>query len=132
VKGALGAAAVVLLLAVGCGDDSEPAAPADDTVPVGEAERLEGDQVEILAIDNSFQPEVASVAPGTEVTFVNNGRNTHNVVPEDEDAEWAVEDADFEPGDEASFTFGEPGTYRYYCSIHGDLTTGMPGVLVVE
>lgn len=118
-------------VAVGCGSDGEepegggPEAPPD-------AELLEGDSVEILAIDNSFDPEAAQVAPGTEVTFVNNGRNDHNVVPEDGDAEWAVDAADFAPGDEASFTFDDPGVYRYYCSIHGTLTAGMPGVLVVE
>ncbi len=58
--------------------------------------------------------------------------NDHNVVPEDADADWAIDAEDFTAGDEASFTFDEPGVYRYYCSIHGTLTAGMPGVLVVE
>jgi len=127
-----------LALAVGCGgDDAEPegadgAESAEEAEAPPDAEVLEGDAVEILAIDNSFDPEESQVAAGTEVTFVNNGRNDHNVVPEDEDAEWAIDAADFAPGDEASFTFEDPGVYRFYCSIHGTLTAGMPGVLVVE
>ena len=120
-----------LALAVGCGGDDSSTEGADGEASP-DAELLEGDAVEIRAIDNSFDPEAARVAAGTEVTFFNNGRNDHNVIPEDEDAEWRIDAEDFRPGDEASFTFEEPGTYRFYCSIHGTLTAGMPGVLVVE
>lgn len=127
---------VVCLLAavaVGCGgDDGGDTSGAGGEGEAPDATVLEGDSVEIEAIDNSFQPESASVAAGTEVTFVNAGRNSHNVVPEDEDAEWAVDTEEFQPGDTSSFTFDEPGTYRYYCSIHGTIDAGMPGVLVVE
>jgi len=128
----------VLALVVGCGGDDSSTEGADgatdttDAEAPPDAELLEGDSVEIRAIDNSFDPEAARVAAGTEVTFFNNGRNDHNVIPEDEDAEWRIDAEDFRPGDEASFTFEEPGTYRFYCSIHGTLTAGMPGVLVVE
>jgi plastocyanin len=127
--------ALVAALAVGCGGDDGDVGGAGGEGGEGEAPDatlLEGDSVEIDAIDNSFQPEAASVAAGTEVTFVNAGRNSHNVVAEDEDAEWAVDTEDFQPGDERSFTFDEPGTYRFYCSIHGTIDAGMPGVLVVE
>jgi plastocyanin len=121
---------LVTAVAVGCGGDDAPGGAAGDAPP--DATLLEGDSVEIDAIDNSFGPEAAKVAAGTEVTFVNAGRNSHNVVPEDEDAEWGVEADEFQPGDTSSYTFDEPGTYRYYCSIHGTIDAGMPGVLVVE
>jgi plastocyanin len=127
---------VTLLIAaitVGCGGDDTPGggddaggeAPPDATL-------LEGDAVEITAVDNSWQPEAARIAAGTEVTFVNAGQNDHNLVPEDEDADWAIDSEDFHPDAEVSYTFDEPGTYRFFCSIHGTLTAGMPGVLVVE
>lgn len=133
-KRILSVLALLALVAVGCGgDDGGGAAGGGDADDVAaEAELLEGDAVEILAVDNAFQPEAARIAAGTEVTWVNNGRNDHNVIPEDEDAEWRVDADAFAPGDEASFTFDEPGTYRYYCSIHGTIDAGMPGVLVVE
>ena len=128
--------ALLTALAVGCGGDDDPGGAdgggADGDGAPPDATLLEGDAVEIQAIDNSFQPEAAQVAAGTEVTFVNSGQNNHNVVPEDEDAEWAVDTEEFQPGDTSSFTFDEPGTYRFYCSIHGTLDAGMPGVLVVE
>jgi plastocyanin len=123
--------AMVLLVAGACGGGEEPEG-SDSAEAPPDAEVLEGDQVEIQAIDNSFQPEAGQIAAGTEVTFVNAGRNDHNVIPEDEDADWRVEADAFGPGDEASFTFDEPGVYRYYCSIHGTVNAGMPGVLVVE
>ena len=123
--------ALVTALAVGCGGDDAPEG-ADGEGPPPDATLLEGDSVEIRAIDNSFQPEAARVAAGTEVTFNNAGRNDHNVVAEDEGAEWAVDTADFGPGDSSSYTFEEPGTYRFFCSIHGTINAGMPGVLVVE
>ncbi len=117
-------------------DDGTPpettTAPPETTVAPPDATVLEGAAVEIQAIDNSFQPETAQVAAGTEVTFVNSGQNNHNVIPEDADAEWRVDTEDFAPGDESTYTFEEPGEYRYYCSIHGTIDAGMPGVLVVE
>jgi plastocyanin len=121
---------LVAALAVGCGGDDDPSAAGGDDAP--DATLLEGDSVEIQAVDNSFQPEAARVAAGTEVTFVNAGRNSHNVIPEDEDAEWRVDEDAFQPGDSASYTFDEPGTYKFFCSIHGTIDAGMPGVLVVE
>lgn len=124
---------LVLMLgavAAGCGDDGSPSGAGEDEVP--EATLLEGEQVEIDAVDNSFQPDAARIAVGTEVTWRNSGRNDHNVVAEDEDAEWGLDAEDFGPGETGSYTFTEPGVYRYYCSIHGTVDAGMPGVLVVE
>ena len=45
--------------------------------------------------------------------------------------EWGVEVEDFQPGDEYRHVFGTPGTYLYYCSIHGTTTVGMVGSVTV-
>ena len=121
--------AIATVVLVGCGDDS---GGEDSTAPPEDIEFLEGDDVEILSIDNVFEPENAGVAAGTTVRWVNNGRNDHNIIPEDEDAEWRVEAEDFVPGDEFEFQFDDPGTYRYYCSIHGTIDVGMIGTITVE
>ena len=114
------ASALSALLAAGaCGSD-------------GEVVLVEGESAEVLSVDNAFDPKELTVAAGTEVTFVNVGRNEHNVIPEDEDAEWRIDTEDFQPGDEATYRFTEPGTYRYYCSIHGTLDAGQNGTIVVE
>lgn len=91
-----------------------------------------GLQEQVDALDNTFGPEVVRVEAGTEVVWENRGRNDHNVIPEAEDAEWAVEVDDFKPGDSASHVFTEPGRYRYFCSIHGTVDAGMIGQVVVE
>jgi plastocyanin len=88
--------------------------------------------VTVRALDNTFDPETLTISAGTEVVWDNRGRNEHNIIPEDESAPWKFEADVFQPGETARYTFTEPGTYPYYCSIHGTLTVGMPGVIVVE
>lgn len=89
--------------------------------------------MEVVAIDNNFLPQTLTVAAGTEVKFVNNGRNDHDVVPEGdlEVRTWGVLVEDFLPGDSYSYVFTTPGTYVYYCTIHGTSTAGMFGSIEV-
>jgi plastocyanin len=113
----VGSAAVAAVLVVGCGGDDQ-------------VELVEGVEVEIGSFDNSFRPEETSVEAGTEVVWRNRGRNDHNVLPVEGD-DWGVEADDFAPGDEYRHRFTEPGTYAYYCSLHGTETAGMVGTLEV-
>ncbi len=86
----------------------------------------------MAALDNSFSPETVTIAAGTEVVWENRGRNEHNVIPEDADPDWTFPAEELQPGEEVRYVFTTPGTYRYYCSIHGTVDVGMPGVVVVE
>lgn len=114
------ALAATAALALGaCGDDAEVA-----------VELVEGVEVAVSAIDNTFRPETIEVAAGTEVVWTNDGRNDHNVLPVEGD-DWGVEVDGFAPGDEYRHRFTEPGTYPYYCSLHGTTTKGMVGTVVV-
>ena len=117
------AAVALLVTASACGDDGGSADATEVTL-------VEGVEVEVSAIDNTFRPEEIEVAAGTEVVWTNGGRNEHNVLPV-EGEDWGVEVDDFEPGDEYRRRFTEPGTYPYYCSLHGTTTKGMVGTLVV-
>lgn len=87
-------------------------------------------EVTISAADNRFVPETVTVASGTVVTFVNDGRNQHNVLAV-EATPFEVETASFEPGETYTWVAGEPGIYRYYCSVHGTATAGMTGTVQV-
>ena len=106
-----------------------------------------GEVITIQALDNSFRPFDFKIAAGTEVIFDNRGRNDHNILPDTikDDAgltallasdtsptAWGVASTDFVPGDTYSHLFNVPGTYNYYCSIHGAPGAGMYGTLVVS
>ena len=133
-------AAVILL--VSCGGDSQDSdATTIETVPAN------GEVITIQALDNSFRPFDFEIAAGTEVIFDNRGRNDHNILPDTikDDAgltallasdtsptAWGVASPDFVPGDTYSHLFNVPGTYNYYCSIHGAPGAGMYGTLVVS
>lgn len=84
----------------------------------------------VIAADNRFDPVRIEVAPGTEVVWVNRGRNDHDLTS-DSEAEFGAVAADFKPGDEYRFVFAEPGEYPYHCKIHGTSEIGMIGTIVV-
>jgi plastocyanin len=133
---------VATILMVGCGSDSqESEVTTIETVPAN------GEVINIQALDNSFRPVDFEIAAGTEVMFDNRGRNDHNILPDTvkDDAgltallasdtsptAWGVASTDFVPGDTYSHLFNVPGTYNYYCSIHGAPGAGMYGTLVVS
>jgi plastocyanin len=108
----------------GAGDSADDAELPDDLVV------MDGTDVRVSSLDNTFRVENIQVAPGTSVTWTNDGRNEHDVLPVEGDA-WGVEVEGFQPGASYEHTFTEPGVYHYYCSIHGTTTAGMVGTVVV-
>ena len=75
--------------------------------------------------DFEFDPGQASVAPGGEVTWTNNGDAPHTATFDDE----PLDTGTIDPGGEGSLTAPlEPGSYSYRCTIH---PARMRGVLVV-
>jgi plastocyanin len=107
------------------GDAGEDAAEAPDDVVV-----IEGTTAGVQSLDNTFRAADIQVQPGTTVTWTNDGRNEHDVLPVEGDA-WGVDVGGFQPGGSYEHTFTEPGVYDYYCSIHGTTTAGMVGTVVV-
>lgn len=113
----LAASAAVLLL-------SAVAAPAF----VGNAVRAGEEYVDVDAADDFFAAEVIRVPVGTEVEWTNVGRNPHTVTADD----GSFDSGNMNPGDEWSWTFDEPGVYRYFCVYHGAPGgIGMAGIVVV-
>jgi len=102
----------------------------EGTAQSSAVELVEGVEVRVSSIDNTFRPEQLTVEAGTVVRFTNDGRADHNVLPTEGD-DWGVEVADFKPGDEYSHRFTEPGIYPYYCSLHATTTRGMIGTIEV-
>ena len=92
---------------------------------------MDGSEVDVTALDNTFRVANIEVKPGTKIVWENKGRNDHDVLPAS-GADWGVQPDQFTPGDTYSTTFDKPGVYRYYCSIHGTADTGMVGAVVVS
>jgi amicyanin len=68
-----------------------------------------------VSIDNFvFTPKEITVAKGTTVTWINRDDVPHTVVSPAKKFKSKALDTD----DKFSFTFSDPGTYDYFCSIH--------------
>ena len=72
-----------------------------------------------VTIDNfSFTPKEITVSKGTTVTWVNRDDVPHTVVSTDKKFKSRALDTD----EKFSFTFGDSGTYGYFCSVHPVMT----------
>lgn len=81
--------------------------------------------------DTAFVPMELSVAPGTEVRWVNRDGIPHDVTSaqfNDGATQWTLSER-VGPGEEVTYEFEDAGTYEYYCAIHGQST--MCGVVLV-
>ena len=79
-------------------------------------------------LDDYFDPEVLRVDPGTTVEFANDGRNPHTVTADD----GGVDSGILENGQSFDWVLTEPGTYAYYCRLHGAPGgIGMSGIILV-
>jgi plastocyanin len=105
------------------GDEATGDVPDDVVV-------MDGTDVRVQSLDNTFRAPDIQVQPGATVTWTNDGRNEHDVLPVDGGG-WGVEVEGFQPGATYQHTFTEPGVYDYYCSIHGTTSAGMVGTVVV-
>ncbi len=72
----------------------------------------------------SFNPPTLTIKTGTKVTWVNNDSTSHTVTS---DSGNLLNSSAISPGQSFSFTFTDPGTISYHCSIH----TIMKGSIVV-
>lgn len=135
----------VLLLTPACSNVSDPEsseksprsqpseAPTKDTLK----SRPQVMQAEI--IDTDFRPRRTAIEAGTEVIWTQVGDQPHSVSAADGSFDsspscgpLAVEKC-LGMDDAFSFTFYDPGTYRYYCKVHGlPDGTGMVGEVVVK
>jgi plastocyanin len=125
---ALAVVAVAALAA--CGSPSPTNAGAGPTATAGAAT----DRISIQ--DFSFSPSTTTVAAGTTVTWTNDDSAVHDVTSADGPGTDATTTSTFasatlSQGDTFSFTFAQPGTYYYECTIHAAMAT-MHGVVIVN
>ena len=127
-------ATFVVVAATGCASDpSDVPTASQSPVAVTNAPDVvkTGVVVRIPAIDNNFRPKDSTAKVGDTVTFVNKGKNDHNVLPKT-GTEWGTDVDGLKPGESYSYVFSKPGVYPYYCSIHGTNRVGMIGSITVS
>lgn len=80
----------------------------------------------LIAIEDfAFKPDTVTVPVGTTVTWENREDGVTHTSTAD-DGRW--KSGGLAPGERFSFTFDQPGTYTYICSIH----PRMKATIVVE
>jgi plastocyanin len=71
---------------------------------------------EEVRIDNfSFAPQTVTVPVGTTVHWTNRDDIPHTVVSEDKTT---FKSKALDSDEDFTFTFTQPGTYNYFCSVH--------------
>ncbi len=102
------------------GDDPDEGASRSDRQATG---------VTAVAVeDNVFEPAQVTVSVGTRVGWTNEGQNPHTVTAND----GSFDSGNLDPGRTTSATFDEPGSFPYYCQIHGSPGSGMAGTVIVQ
>jgi plastocyanin len=86
---------------------------------------LTGKQTAVV-VDNRFQPTSLTIAPGTTITWVNNGSNFHTLSTQD----GLFSSGALGGGQSFSYTFQQAGSYVLICRQH--LLNGMSGRITVQ
>ena len=106
--------------------------PGDaENMPLGEEGLpITGDEgAMVLMQDNSFQPAQTHVAVGGTVIWTNQDGVPHTVTSGvGSTADGVFDSGNIDSGGTFTFTFTDPGTYEYFCSIHPMMT----GTVIVE
>ena len=73
---------------------------------------------EIRIAQHRYQPRVITVSPGTTLRWVNEDEDPHTVTADG----GAFASRGIDTHEAFTFTFPAPGTYRYHCALHPDMT----------
>lgn len=113
-------------------DQSAAAAPAPAPAPAATQEAsfvtATSSEVPVAINDNVFTPNRIMIRAGTTVVWQHQGQQDHTVTADDGSftSEEVTNGATFKQ------TFDTPGSYLYYCELHGNTGgEGMAGVIVV-
>lgn len=108
--------------------EATEAPPTATEAPPPAAEAPPAGEVTITMANFAYQPNNITVAKGTTVTWVNSDQVRHSATAADGTFDTAL----FDPNGQASVTFDTPGTYLYYCLLHGEANgNGMVGTITV-
>jgi plastocyanin len=81
---------------------------------------------EVVIDKFKFAPMSLTIPAGTAVTWINRDKTAHSVISGEGPVPF--KSAGMDTDDEYEFTFTQPGTYKYRCSLHPQMT----GTIVVQ
>ena len=89
---------------------------------------LEPAELQVDMVDFTYEPVTITVSVGTIIIWFNAGEFEHSATADD--AAWDT--GVYSAGEQASITFDTPGTFPYYCLLHGTPGgNGMAGTVIV-
>ena len=84
--------------------------------------------VTVTMKDFEFEPKTVTIAAGSTVTWVNSGTKKHSATADDGSFDTGLLTA----GQSKAVKFDKPGTFQYYCQLHGGPNgDGMSATIVV-
>lgn len=102
---------LVILLAVGCGQQASGPTAATTAAPA-----------EVSLKSFAFAPKELTVTVGTTVTWKNEDSVAHTVTAGQRGSPSGLFDSgELAPGETFSFTFSQAGTYPYFCAAHANM-----------
>ncbi|MGH7702345.1 MAG: cupredoxin domain-containing protein [Gemmatimonadales bacterium] len=119
-------ALLALAALAGCGSSNTPNSPAPPAPPPPGSPTVQL----LTSGGNRFSPVVLTVAAGTTVRFDWVG-GFHSVTSAGSPS-FTSSGAPVLPPKTYDVTFNTPGSYNYFCTVHGTATTGMRGTVVVQ
>lgn len=145
---------LVLLAGLACSNESDgkelstsgsadsATSPPASSAPSGSepvSEEPTGGEESAEIIDTDFRPVKLVVPAGTAVTWEQVGDQPHSVSSSDQIFDSSpkcsptASEMCLGEGEDFAFTFEKPGTFEYYCRVHGlPDGTGMTGTVVVQ
>lgn len=109
-------------------DLSAEAAATVAALPTVVAAPAAAQQIAIDIVDNTFSAAKITVPVGAAVVWTHTGQKKHTVTADD----GSFDSGELTNGGSFAKTFEKPGTYQYYCTIHGGAGgQGMTATIVV-
>ncbi|HXJ29966.1 MAG TPA: plastocyanin/azurin family copper-binding protein [Gemmatimonadales bacterium] len=112
---------------LGCGSNSPTYIPMGGNACIPTS-------TQVCMINKAFSPANLTIGHGTTVTWMN-GDNVNHTVGNATGSTDTYTSGFIAPGGTFSHTFATPGTFAYYCGIHGadgNPPTGMHGTITVN
>jgi len=127
--GGAGGGGMAGVIKVGDGGSAQAAPTAPPAPPAAPTAAPAPAEVAVALKDFEFGPPQITIKAGTTIVWKNEGAQPHSATAVDKSFDTAI----FQPGESKTTKFDAPGTFKYFCQLHGTPDgNGMVGTVIVE